>query len=223
MSQLVKVGDRVGAGDAAWTDEQKAVLKRMWAGGESTATIGARLGLSKNAVCGKARRMHLEARPNPNKRRQALSLSMQRPDCSMQRPLVDLKSPNAARQAPAPAHQPPNAARQPPSPARQPVAVPPIAVVPPPLPKPPMVALPVAQALAVLPVLPAPAGAVSIRTCQYPLWDDVERPTHRFCGKATVLRAQTMFVDGRAIRSAVPGPYCQTHDRVCYLRKARDA
>jgi GcrA cell cycle regulator len=51
-----------------WTPEQINQLTRMWGEGLSTAEIGKRLGISKNAVVGKAHRLHLDSRPSPIKR-----------------------------------------------------------------------------------------------------------------------------------------------------------
>lgn len=51
-----------------WTPERIAQLKELWDKGESTAEIGRRLGISKNAVVGKAHRLSLSARPSPIRR-----------------------------------------------------------------------------------------------------------------------------------------------------------
>ena len=51
-----------------WTDEVIERLKTLWAEGVSTAEIGRRIGVSKNAVVGKAHRLLLEARPSPIRR-----------------------------------------------------------------------------------------------------------------------------------------------------------
>ncbi len=51
-----------------WTDEAIARLRSLWAEGHSTAEIGRRLGISKNAVVGKAHRLLLDARPSPIRR-----------------------------------------------------------------------------------------------------------------------------------------------------------
>ncbi len=51
-----------------WTQEQIADLMRLWNDGLSTSEIGKRLGITKNAVVGKAHRLHLSARPSPIKR-----------------------------------------------------------------------------------------------------------------------------------------------------------
>ena len=48
-----------------WTDETISRLRALWAEGLSTAEIGRRLGVSKNAVVGKAHRLDLSARPSP--------------------------------------------------------------------------------------------------------------------------------------------------------------
>jgi GcrA cell cycle regulator len=51
-----------------WSDEIIARLRALWDEGHSTAEIGRRLGVSKNAVVGKAHRLDLPARPSPIRR-----------------------------------------------------------------------------------------------------------------------------------------------------------
>jgi GcrA cell cycle regulator len=51
-----------------WTDETIARLRTLWDEGHSTAEIGRRLGITKNAVVGKAHRLALPARPSPIRR-----------------------------------------------------------------------------------------------------------------------------------------------------------
>lgn len=51
-----------------WTDERIDELKVLWAEGLTTGEIGKRLGVSKNAVVGKAHRLGLKGRPSPIKR-----------------------------------------------------------------------------------------------------------------------------------------------------------
>ena len=46
----------------SWTDEKIARLKEMWGRGESAAVIAERIGLSRNAVIGKVRRLGLPYR-----------------------------------------------------------------------------------------------------------------------------------------------------------------
>ena len=51
-----------------WTDEVIARLRTLWDEGHSTAEIGRRLGVSKNAIVGKAHRLSLPPRPSPIRR-----------------------------------------------------------------------------------------------------------------------------------------------------------
>lgn len=48
-----------------WTFETIQTLRTLWAKGHSTAEIGRRMGLSKNAIVGKAHRLNLPSRPSP--------------------------------------------------------------------------------------------------------------------------------------------------------------
>ncbi len=51
-----------------WSDELVTRLRNLWSEGLTTAEIGRRLGISKNAVVGKAHRLDLQARPSPIRR-----------------------------------------------------------------------------------------------------------------------------------------------------------
>ena len=51
--------------DFDWNDAAISRLKALWAEGHSTAEIGRRMGISKNAVIGKSHRLDLAARPSP--------------------------------------------------------------------------------------------------------------------------------------------------------------
>ncbi len=51
-----------------WNDESIGRLRQFWADGHSTAEIGRRMGVTKNAVVGKAHRLELPARPSPIRR-----------------------------------------------------------------------------------------------------------------------------------------------------------
>jgi GcrA cell cycle regulator len=51
-----------------WNEETIGRLRALWAEGHSTAEIGRRMGVSKNAVVGKAHRLNLAARPSPIRR-----------------------------------------------------------------------------------------------------------------------------------------------------------
>jgi len=54
----------------SWTDERVAELTRLWESGYSASAIGRLLGVSKNAVVGKAHRLRLQSRPSPIRRDQ---------------------------------------------------------------------------------------------------------------------------------------------------------
>ncbi|MBL8643786.1 MAG: global cell cycle regulator GcrA-like protein [Rhodospirillaceae bacterium] len=54
-----------------WNDEKIGKLKKLWSEGLTTGEIGKRLGVSKNAVVGKAHRLGLKGRPSPIKRPEA--------------------------------------------------------------------------------------------------------------------------------------------------------
>lgn len=49
----------------SWTDERIQELSRLWQQGFSASEIGKRLGVSKNAIVGKAHRLNLPSRPSP--------------------------------------------------------------------------------------------------------------------------------------------------------------
>ncbi len=51
-----------------WNEDTIARLRTLWAEGHSTAEIGRRMAVSKNAVVGKAHRLGLDARPSPIRR-----------------------------------------------------------------------------------------------------------------------------------------------------------
>ncbi|MBT6442284.1 MAG: hypothetical protein HOK61_07650, partial [Alphaproteobacteria bacterium] len=51
-----------------WTPERVEQLKKLWDEGLTTAEIGKRIDVSKNAVVGKAHRLELPSRPSPIRR-----------------------------------------------------------------------------------------------------------------------------------------------------------
>lgn len=53
---------------STWTPERIAEVTRLWDEGLTTAEIGKIVGVSKNAVVGKAHRLGLPARPSPIRR-----------------------------------------------------------------------------------------------------------------------------------------------------------
>ena len=62
-----------------WNEETIARLRALWAEGLSTAEIGRRLNVSKNAVVGKAHRLNLSARPSPIRRMPSGAAPVRRP------------------------------------------------------------------------------------------------------------------------------------------------
>ncbi len=57
----------------AWTPERVATVTRLWNEGLTTAEIGRAVGMSKNAVVGKAHRLQLPPRPSPIRRGKSYS------------------------------------------------------------------------------------------------------------------------------------------------------
>jgi GcrA cell cycle regulator len=58
-----------------WTNEAMEQLRALWAEGHSTAEIGRRMGVTKNAVVGKAHRLNLAPRPSPIRREAGAALA----------------------------------------------------------------------------------------------------------------------------------------------------
>jgi GcrA cell cycle regulator len=116
-----------------WNDELIGRLIALWAEGHSTAEIGRRLNVTKNAVVGKAHRLDLPARPSPI-RRDGPRLSS-RPTAPRRvtgptlPPLATTLTPGLVPSAPHPAA--PLAAAVLPAAARQPAPEPAAAIKPP--------------------------------------------------------------------------------------------
>jgi GcrA cell cycle regulator len=95
-----------------WTAEAIERLRALWAEGHSTAEIGRRMGVSKNAVVGKAHRLNLSARPS-RIRREAVAERATAPAPRLPRPIgvaprsTLAPSASAAPSTPAPAAPPP--------------------------------------------------------------------------------------------------------------------
>ena len=123
-----------------WTEERIELLKKLWAEGHSASQIGKMLGVSKNAVVGKAHRMKLAARPSPIKR-------SAKSDGTKKEAPAKKAAPKAAKPA-APAA---------PKPAAKPAA--PVAAKPVAAPVPPKPKTPVAPAARVAAPRPAAAPA----------------------------------------------------------------
>ncbi len=63
-----------------WNDEKIGRLKKLWSEGLTTGEIGKRLGVSKNAVVGKAHRLGLKGRPSPIKRQDVKTPAPKKPE-----------------------------------------------------------------------------------------------------------------------------------------------
>jgi GcrA cell cycle regulator len=75
-----------------WNDEKINRLKKLWAEGLTTGEIGKRLGVSKNAVVGKAHRLELKGRPSPIKRPPRTAETHKKPPETRVFTLTDLSS-----------------------------------------------------------------------------------------------------------------------------------
>ncbi|MDP6172868.1 MAG: GcrA family cell cycle regulator [Rhodospirillales bacterium] len=61
-----------------WTSERVAELSKLWASGLSASEIGRRLGITKNSVIGKARRLDLAMRRQPSVPRKPKVVTLER-------------------------------------------------------------------------------------------------------------------------------------------------
>ena len=87
-----------------WTEEIIEALRVLWKEGHSTAEIGRRLGVTKNAIVGKAHRLKLSSRPSPIRRERAPG-EVRRRSAPRPRP-AHAPAVHNARPAPAPAPKP---------------------------------------------------------------------------------------------------------------------
>lgn len=148
-----------------WNDEAIARIRLLWSEGHSTAEIGRRMGISKNAVVGKAHRLNLPARPSPIRRstgekRTPIRATIRRVTGPT------LPALQSVPRASVPAPSTPAVASS--------------------LPMPAVVALPVHKAPVMLRTVasnPRPSGRVS--SCCWPLGDP-GTPQFRFCGDPTM-------------------------------------
>ena len=149
-----------------WNEEVIGRLRELWAEGHSTAEIGRRLGVSKNAIVGKAHRLDLPARPSPIRRESS-------------EPSAEHRA--APRRVEGPTLPPLASSSGPVATATAHVIVATVAVAPPPVPvqaklvppRPVLVAPPRPQAVA-----PRPYGRIV--TCCWPIGEPGTK-TFRFC------------------------------------------
>lgn len=147
-----------------WNEDAIARLRQLWEDGHSTAEIGRRMGITKNAVVGKAHRLVLPPRPSPIRRGEAEGHVPRRSVArratgatlpALSAPPVDGPSVAAPRSASAPR----------PASARSPSA-----------PRPPSAVRPAIQLRAV----PSPRVSGRVTTCCWPIGDP-GTPSFRFC------------------------------------------
>lgn len=193
-----------------WTEDVIIRLRLLWDEGHSTAEIGRRLGVSKNAIVGKAHRLDLPARPSPIRREPAAA------DAARTAPARRLEGstlpPLASTDIPIPAIVP-----APTSVVISVLVPPPVvvaaveAVIEPPAP-PPVAPAPLPPVMASRPVpiaVPRSSGGATrpygrVITCCWPIGEPGTRG-FRFCDSPSE-----------------PGkPYCGDHARLAYV-KVRD-
>ncbi len=176
-----------------WNEDVIGRLRELWTEGHSTAEIGRRLGVSKNAIVGKAHRLDLPARPSPIRREGSAPSTERR---AAPRRVEGPTLPPLASTGGATVMTPIVAA-----PAVAPALV--VAVAPAPVqpkfvpPRPMQVAPPRIQAVA-----PRPYGRIV--TCCWPIGEPGTK-TFRFCDD----------------RSEPGKPYCEDHAKLAYV-KVRD-
>lgn len=193
-----------------WSDDIIGQLRRLWAEGHSTAEIGRRLGVTKNAIVGKAHRLDLPARPSPIRRdpdampvRRAVLRRVEGPTLPPLPSTVaeaDCGLPAFAQAVAVQGHPDTVVA---PVPPRPPVMARPI-VAPPPMPRPVVPAPRPATAPPPRPVAVAPRPYGRIVTCCWPIGEPGTREFH-FCD----------------VPSEPGRPYCEDHVKVAYV-KVRD-
>jgi GcrA cell cycle regulator len=190
-----------------WSDEIIGQLRGLWAEGHSTAEIGRRLGVTKNAIVGKAHRLDLPARPSPIRRdpdavpvRRSIVRRVEGPTLPpLPSTVVPGREPPAAGAdaAPNPAAGPRDAA-----PPRAPALARPILAAP--VAPRPMIAPRPSAPPPPRPVVVAPRPYGRIVTCCWPLGEPGTRE-FRFCD----------------VPSEPGRPYCEDHVKVAYV-KVRD-
>jgi GcrA cell cycle regulator len=152
-----------------WTAEMVALLRRLWAEGHSTANIGQKMGVSKNAVVGKAHRLGLEPRPSPIRRAGPAAAPVRR----VPRPRMTIPALPSAERA-APSLVPPPVAAAPAFIVSVPVEATKMPI--------PHSAEDLPRAVSDPPAFVHAAGGMG---CQWPMWGFNDRPCRNpeFCGQ----------------------------------------
>ena len=197
-----------------WSDDIIGQLRALWDEGHSTAEIGRRLGVTKNAIVGKAHRLDLPARPSPIRRDPDAAPVRRAPVRRVEGPtLPPLPSAVADADAgmpsfgetPLPALRPdfgpgPMSSGNTPTPPRPSVMARPIIAT-------PAAPRPVVRPVAVPPPRPVPAAPRPygrVVTCCWPIGEPGTREFH-FCD----------------VPSEPGRPYCEEHVKIAYV-KVRD-
>jgi GcrA cell cycle regulator len=175
-----------------WDEETIRNLKDLWTQGLSTAEIGRRLGVSKNAIVGKAHRLDLDARPSPIRRDVAKSQPERQSSPRMGGPtLPPLASAVYPQALPVVGAAPRLHTVVAPPPPPRPVAVAP------PAPRPAPQPAPVRTVMQSSPVQPRRSAP----SCCWPIGEPGTK-SFRFCDDTSVA--------GK--------PYCDEHARLAYVR-----
>jgi hypothetical protein len=180
-----------------WTEVADRMLTDLWARGDSGTQIGAAMGISKNAVVGRAHRLRLPSRLSPIKA-EARQYSAPRPRGALP----------GQRRAAAGAVIPP-----------APAATTSLGAIGAPRPG----AAAFSAQLDVSSQSNSPGAAACLtnpqqprvfldRKCQFPMWGDAERATQAFCGVRVCAR-----VDGTA------SPYRTAHHARCFTVTVKQA
>ncbi len=85
-----------------WTPERIAAVTRLWNEGLTTAEIGRAIGMSKNAVVGKAHRLQLPPRPSPIRHGKSVQRTTRAPGAPKRAPASVSVLPQVRPRAPAP-------------------------------------------------------------------------------------------------------------------------
>lgn len=194
--------------DMEWTAAVIANLRQLWADGHSTAEIGRRLGCSKNAVIGKARRMKLPRRQDPvspmDQAKKTRIIELIRSGLT-NAAVADLVG--SCHTTISDFRQAHNLPRSPGATRLRAVRPDPVRINPPKQARPPMITFIRRVDAPDAPVRPAPLPvALQFRgNCQYPLWTN--KPNGRYCDAPAIL--------GRS--------YCSKHYQRCYVQRVKAA
>ncbi len=179
-----------------WPQEKDDLLRSLWARGDSSSVIGRAMGITKNAVVGRARRLRLPSRLSPIKAeaRQYSAPRLRGALPGQRRAAAGVVIP------PAPAATSLGAMGAP---------------------RPGAAAFPAQLDVSSQSNLPGAAACLTNpqqprvflgRECQFPMWGDAERATQEFCGVRVCAR-----VDGTA------SPYCTAHHARCFTVTVKQA